>query len=86
VSAEVFVDFLTVYAALGALFALVFVAAGVQRIDSQAKGSGLAFRILIFPGTVAFWPLLLHRWWRGGPDPAVETNPRRRAADTRITP
>ena len=84
--AEVFVDFLTVYAALGALFALEFVAAGVPRIDSQAKGSGLAFRILIFPGTVAFWPLLLHRWLRGGPDPIVETNPHRRAAATRITP
>jgi len=86
VFAEVFVGFSTVYASLGAIFALAFVAAGVQRIDSQAKGSGLAFRVLIFPGTVAFWPLLLHRWLRGGSDPAVETNPHRRAAATRITP
>jgi hypothetical protein len=85
VFAEVFVGVLTVYASLGALFALAFVAAGVQRIDSQAKGSGLAFRILIFPGTIAFWPWLLHRCLRGGPDPTVETNAHRHAAATRIT-
>jgi len=85
VLAEVFVDFLTAYTALGVLFALPFVTAGVQRIDSQAKGSGLGFRVLIFPGTVAFWPLLLHRWMRGGPDPAVEQNSHRRNASERFS-
>ena len=82
--AELFVDLLAVYAALGVIFALPFVAAGVQRIDSQAKGSGLGFRVLIFPGTVAFWPLLLHRWMRPGPDPAVEQNSHRRNASKRL--
>jgi hypothetical protein len=80
VLARWFVAFLTVYSSLGALFALAFVTAGVQRMDSQAKGSGFGFRLLIFPGTVAFWPLLLRRWIRGAPDPAVEDNPHRRAA------
>ena len=78
--AELFVDFVALYSALGVLFALPFVTTGVQRIDSQAKGSGLGFRVLIFPGTVAFWPLLLHRWVLGGPDPAVEQNSHRRRA------
>jgi hypothetical protein len=80
VAAELFVEFLAVYTLMGAAFALAFVTVGVQRIDSQAKGSGPGFRALIFPGAVAFWPLLLHRWLRGGPDPAVEQNPHRRAA------
>ena len=77
---EWFVAFWTVYSSLGVLFALVFTTAGVQRIDSQAKGAGFGFRLLIFPGTVAFWPLLLRRWIRGVPEPAVEDNPHRRAA------
>jgi hypothetical protein len=78
--AALFVWTLAAYSALGALFALAFVVAGVQRIDSQAKGSGIAFRLLVVPGTVAFWPLLLGRWLHGASDPAVEQNPHRRAA------
>ena len=78
--AELFVWTLTVYGALGALFALAFVFVGVQRIDSEAKGSGFAFRLLLFPGTVAFWPLLLRRWLHGAPGPPTEQNPHRRAA------
>ena len=75
-----FVDFLAAYFSFGALFAVAFVTIGVQRIDSQAKGSGLGFRLLIFPGAVAFWPLMLRRWVRGASDPAVEQNPHRRPA------
>jgi len=37
------------------VFALAFVTVGVKRIDSQANGSRVAFRLLIFPGSVAFW-------------------------------
>ena len=67
--AEWFVDLLAVYSALGILFAFTFVSAGVQQMDSQARGSGFGFRVLIFPGTVAFWPLLLRRWLRGWKTP-----------------
>jgi hypothetical protein len=84
VFAELFVDLLAVYSALGVIFALPFLAAGVQRIDSQAKGSGPGFRVLLFPGTVAFWPILLHRWVRGRPDPALEQNSHRRNALERL--
>ena len=52
------------YVLVGAIFAVAFVLRGVERIDSQARGAGLGFRALIFPGAVAFWPLLLRRWWR----------------------
>lgn len=74
-----FIGLLTAYAALGGAFALVFVTAGVQRIDSQANGSSWGFRLLIFPGSVAFWPLLLRRWLRGEADSPVEQTPHRRA-------
>ena len=78
--AELFVYCLIAYGVLGVLFALAFVTMGVQRIDSQARNSGFGFRALIFPGSAALWPLLLSRWLRGAPDPAVEQNAHRRAA------
>ena len=69
------VDALSLYALLGGLFALAFVGVGVNRIDAQAVGTGVAFRILIFPGSVAFWPLLLRRWVAGETEPPQERSP-----------
>jgi len=68
---------LSLYVALGIVFAVAFVSVGVKRTDSQAVGTGVGFRILIFPGSVAFWPLLLGRWARGKAEPPLERNPHR---------
>ena len=70
---------LTAYAAFGLLFAIAFAWVGVERVDSQARGAGVGFRLLILPGVAAFWPLLLRRWVRGE-EPAVESNSHRRAS------
>lgn len=59
------VNFLTFYAAAGMLFAVAFVARGVDAIDPVAKGSSLGFRLIILPGSAALWPLLLRRWIGG---------------------
>ena len=75
--AVLFVDALSLYVALGVVFTVAFVFVGVKRIDSQAVGTGLGFRVLIFPGSVAFWPLLLRRWARGIVEPPLERNPHR---------
>ena len=61
-AAELFVAALTLYAAMGFVFAIVFVARGVSRIDRQAAGASLGFRLIILPGVTAFWPFLLGRW------------------------
>jgi len=71
---------LTAYAGVGLAFAVLFVWFGVERIDSEARGAGIGFRLLILPGVVAFWPLLLQRWVRGVTEPPAETNPHRRAS------
>ena len=71
------VDAFYLYALLGVVFALAFVTVGVKRIDSQANGSGAAFRLLIIPGSVAFWPLLLRRWIARKNEPPEERNPHR---------
>lgn len=54
------------YALLGVVFGLVFVTAGVSRVDSAAKGGPIGFRLLIFPGSAALWPVLLVKWLRAG--------------------
>jgi hypothetical protein len=75
--AKAFVFALETYAGLGLMFAVPFVWAGVQRLDPEAQGSGIAFRLLILPGIVAFWPVFLCRWARGTVEPPVEKNPHR---------
>ncbi len=53
---------LAVYGLAGLIFALAFQLRGLSRIDAAARGAGLGFRLLILPGMVALWPLLLRRW------------------------
>ncbi len=72
-----FVYLLTGYAGLGLAFAVPFVLFGVPRLDTEAGGSGIGFRLLILPGVAAFWPLFLRRWMRGITEPPVEKNPHR---------
>ncbi len=74
---KAFVYTLSGYAALGVVFALPFVFLGVQRLDPEAQGSGVGFRLLILPGIAAFWPMFLQRWLRGVTEPPVERNPHR---------
>jgi hypothetical protein len=70
---------LGLYAALGLLFAIAFVTRGIERVDSGAHGSGWGFRLIVLPGVVALWPLLLSRWMSRTALP-VERNAHRRAA------
>lgn len=75
--AGIFVVTLLTYAAAGFLFAIPFVIFGVQRIDPEARGTKLGFRLLIIPGITAFWPLILKRWLSGAVEPPLERNPHR---------
>jgi hypothetical protein len=76
-SATIFVYALEIYAAVGLLFAIVFVSIGVTRIDREAQGTKLGFRLIILPSVAAFWPLLLKRWLSGASEPQSEKNPHR---------
>lgn len=51
-----------IYLLIGFLFALLFAFKGVGKIDEEAKDVPLSFRLLIIPGSMAFWPLLLKNW------------------------
>jgi len=78
--AELIIKLSGLYAGIGALFALAFVLRGVQRIDPAARGAGWGFRLVIFPGSVALWPLLAWRWLRGRSQPPTEHNAHRGAS------
>lgn len=78
--ASVLVSLLGAYAGLGVLFAVPFVARGIERVDPAARGASPGFRLIVLPGVVALWPLLARRWWRGAGAPPVERNAHRAAA------
>jgi hypothetical protein len=54
--------FTAVYLGCGFIFALLFVFFGVEEVDETARDATLGFRIIIIPGTVLLWPILLQKW------------------------
>ncbi|NQW08983.1 MAG: hypothetical protein HQ481_03745 [Alphaproteobacteria bacterium] len=59
--AETLVTVVEVYLGAGVLVAVVFLLWGVDRSHTEARGSYL-FRLLVAPGVVGLWPLVLWRW------------------------
>ena len=64
-----------VYLALGLVFAIAFVIFGVGKIDGNAVKGSWGFRLLILPGCMALWPLLLKRWLQKSTSPPDECSP-----------
>ena len=57
--ASLITTLLGLYFGVGALFALFFVIFGASRIDPGAQGMPLQARLIIFPGVMGLWPLML---------------------------
>jgi len=51
-----------IYAVVGGAFAVAFLRRGIRTVDPGAVGAPAGFFILIFPGLVALWPVMLRRW------------------------
>ena len=51
-----------IYLICGIIFSLAFISKGLKAIDEGAQGAGLGFRLIIIPGCMVFWPLLLIKW------------------------
>jgi hypothetical protein len=47
---------------LGFLFTIAFIFKGIQTVDESAQKSSLGFKIIIIPGIIVFWPVLLKKW------------------------
>ncbi len=69
------------YAIAGLAFAIPFVTSWAARLDPKARDGSFGFRLVILPGTVAFWPVLVPKLLRAGqssialPDPARPVAP-----------
>jgi len=77
---------LGIYLGCGLVFAIPFVLIGVKEIDPHAAHGSWGFRLVVIPGTMAFWPLLLRRWATGVKEPPEERNAHRWAARKGVTP
>ena len=62
------VEILLIIAAIcllvGVLFVIPFLMKGLNRIDEGAHGSTIGFKIIIIPGVIVLWPLLLSKWMK----------------------
>lgn len=54
-----------VYLLIGIVFYFPFIKKGVHTFDGGVKEAPVFMKILIFPGTVALWPILLKKWRKG---------------------
>lgn len=59
--AETLLTIAWIWLVLGAVTALVFLAYGVDRVLESARDVYL-FRVLVAPGVILIWPLVLWRW------------------------
>jgi hypothetical protein len=59
---EIILMIVALYFFAGILFAIFFSIKGIQKVDPSTHGSGLGFRIIIIPGVVTLWPVLLIKW------------------------
>jgi hypothetical protein len=76
-----FLILLGAYLTCGLTFAVAFALVGVKRIDPRAAHGSWGFRVLMVPGTMALWPLLLRRWASGVREPPAECTAHRRISN-----
>ena len=69
-----------VYLGLGVLLGVPFALFGAARIDPNAKGAGLGFKLMILPGAVLMWPFVVGPWLKGPAHQPVESNAHRDGA------
>jgi glycerol uptake facilitator-like aquaporin len=53
---------LLAYTCCGVVFMIAFLLKGVNKVDGTAHGSTWGFKLMINPGVIALWPVLLKKW------------------------
>ena len=61
---EVVLIIVFIYLILGILFVIPFLIKGLTKVDEGAHGGTIGFKIIIIPGVIVFWPVLLKKWMR----------------------
>jgi hypothetical protein len=58
-----------VYLVAGVLFVIPFLVKGLTKVDESAHGGSTGFKLIIIPGVIVFWPVLMKKWVRKPPSP-----------------
>ena len=61
---EIILIIAVLYLAIGVLFVIPFLVRGISKVDEDAHGGTTGFKIIIIPGVIVFWPVLLKKWLR----------------------
>ena len=69
---EILLMIVAVYLLVGVLFVIPFLIKGLNKVDEGAHGSTIGFKIIIIPGVIVLWPVLLSKWMRKPPSPKGE--------------
>ena len=51
-----------IYALAGFIFMIPFIVKGITQIDQASEHSSFGFKLIIIPGIIVFWPVLLKKW------------------------
>ena len=62
---DVFLSTLAFYLLFGVLFSVFFYAKASIKIDDGVKDTPWHFKLIIFPGVVLFWIVLLRKFLKG---------------------
>lgn len=63
---QVILIIVLIYLFLGVLFVIPFLIKGLTKVDEGTHGGTIGFKIIIIPGVIVFWPVLLRRWLKAG--------------------
>jgi len=58
---QIFVNILGVYVLIGLLFAIYFFLKGARQLDGLIADSSWKVRLLLVPGAIGLWPILLRK-------------------------
>jgi hypothetical protein len=68
---KIFFIIITAYLCCGVIFSFFFISKGMKAIDPDGThGSSAGFKIIIIPGVIVFWLLLMKKWMKATPIPA----------------
>ena len=76
---ELLINAVRAYIYAGLVFSAIFVIFLIRRVDPDATGWSIGFRLVIVPGLCVFWPMFVTRLIRGKQRP-TERNAHRIAA------
>ena len=59
---EIMLYIVLIYLLMGILFVIPFLTRGLIKVDEGAHSGTIGFKIIIIPGVIVFWPVLLGKW------------------------